>query len=236
MAARPWCLISILLTTAACAMEQGIKSHNNWLSQSKSEFPVLVGKRCNEKTCRCRTSDDKAETPQPPESMKRIEIRISANKGRVTLDSPNIGHFEQIGPEEACFYVDLKIGDSHDFHIESQEGEFGRGVTPKVHISEYGPSGPYWYDIIEISCGYGSHACDSSLAREWGRNWLEQRKRGRLDACGSMVVQGLKWGTTGGQAEQNGGMLRDFSADFSIEIKKFATQFPPGSIECKIGH
>jgi hypothetical protein len=51
-----------------------------------------------------------------------------------------------------------------------------------------------------------------------------------------MVVVGLKWSTSGGQAEANGWFLRDFNADFGLEVKKFATEFPPGSPECQIGH
>jgi hypothetical protein len=161
---------------------------------------------------------------------------MSAANGRVALDSPSAGHFEQTGPEDACFYVDLQVSLIHDFHIDSEEAESGRGVTPHVHISEYGPAGHYWYDTVDIACGAGARGCDLALAREWGQGWLAQRKRGRLDACGSIVVTGLKWTTSGGQAAENGGLLRDFESTFSLEVKKFATEFPPGAAECRIGH
>ena len=158
---------------------------------------------------------------------------MSATNGQVSLDSPSVGHFEHAGPQEACFYVDLEVGLIHDFHLDSQEGEFGSGVTPHVHISEYGPAGHFWYDVVDVACGAGTHGCDLTLARDWGQSWVAKRKRGRLDACGSMVVSGLKWTTSGGQALENGGLLRDFEATFSLDVKKFATQFPPGASECE---
>ena len=159
---------------------------------------------------------------------------MSAANGHVSLDSPSAGHFEQTGPEEACFYVDLEMSLIHDFHMDSREARDSGGVTPHVHIAEYGPAGSYWYDVVDIACGAGVRGCDLTLAREWGQSWVASRKRGRLEACGSMVVSGLKWTTSGSDAAQKGGLLRDFETTFSLEVKKFATQFPPGAAECQI--
>ncbi len=159
---------------------------------------------------------------------------MSAANGRIALDSPSAGHFDQAGPQEACFYVDLEAGAAHDFHLDSQEEQEGGGVVPHVHIAEYGPTGPYWYDIVDISCGAGTASCDLESAREWGKRWLEHRKRGRLEACGSITVSGLKWTTSGGADAYKGGALRDFEADFSLEVRRFATEFPPGASECRI--
>jgi hypothetical protein len=237
MAARPWCLLlSIALSVSACATSRVEPNKTQQVEKAQIADPVLVGKRCKGHTCHCRSAGDNAEVPPPPEGNKRIEIRMSAMNGKVMLDSPTLGHFEQSGPEEACYYINVPVGKVHDFHLDSQERSFGSGVTPNVSLSEYGPAGPYWYKILEIACGTGSHGCDPVLAREWGESWLEKRKRGRLEACGSMVVSGLNWNTSGGQAMQNGGLLRDFFADFSLDVKRFATQFPPGASECQIGH
>jgi hypothetical protein len=195
---------------------------------------ILAGKRCAYAACRCRGPHDPAENPPPPSGQKRIEIRMSATNGQVSLDSPSAGHFEQTGPEEACFYVDLEVSLIHDFHMDSREARDGSGVTPHVHIAEYGPAGPYWYDVVDIACGAGARSCDLTLARDWGQSWVASRKRGRLEACGSIVVSGLKWTTSGGDDAQKGGLLRDFETTFSLEVKKFATQFPPGAAECQI--
>ena len=174
--------------------------------------------------------------PPPPKGFKRIEIRMSANNGTVALEAPTIGRFEQSGPEMACFYIDLPVSKIQSFHLDSQEASHGSGVTPHVHISEYGPAGPYWYDILDVACGVGARGCDIYQARDWGQSWVANRRRGRLDACGSIVVTGLKWYTSGGEASEDGGLLSDFLTDFSLEVKKFATEFPPGAPQCMIGH
>jgi len=159
---------------------------------------------------------------------------MSAAFGKVALDSPTVGHFEQEGREEACFYVDLPVSQVYDFHLDSREATEGGGVGPDVVIREYGPAGPYWYDIVKFACGIGDRTCDLDLARAWGQDWLDQRKRGRLDPCGSIVVTGLRWSTSGGQSSQHGGALRDFVVDFALDVKKFETQFRPHASQCGI--
>jgi len=236
MAARPWYLpLALALVASACtAWKVEYRRKQSQDVHERGPVPILAGKRCTEGTCRCRGSRDGAEDPPPPPGVKRIEIRMSAANGEVALDSPSAGHFEQAGPQEACFYVDLQVSLIHDFHMDSREARAGGGVTPHVHIAEYGPAGPYWYDVVDIACGAGVRGCDLPLAREWGQSWVASRKRGRLDACGSMVVSGLKWTTSGGDDAQKGGLLRDFESTFSVEVKKFATQFPPGAAECQV--
>jgi hypothetical protein len=199
--------------------------------------PTLTSSHCKDGVCECRAlGDDRKEEPAPAAGKKRIEIRMSVYHGKITLDSPTIGHFEHQDEQESCFYVDLDVNTQVDFHLASKEAREGRGVTPSVHISEYGGFGHYWYDIVDVSCGIGERSCDPGLARAWAQGWLDNRKRGRLDPCGSLVVVGLKWTTSGGQAEANGWALRDFNADFGLQVKKFATEFPPHSPECQIGH
>ena len=236
----------LALLVPACATENGGAARASAVSQApvaaqqadqlRGSPPVLVGKRCHGDTCTCRTRGDDPETPPPPPGEKRIEIRIASVGGKVTLDSPTLGHFEHDGDEEACFYVDLPVSKIYDFHLESRESTTAGGVAPTVHVSEYGPAGSFWYDIVDVACGLGERRCDPELARAWADGWLTKRKRGRLDACGSIVVTGLKWSTSGGQAAMNGGRLRDFFSDFSLEVKKFATEFPPGAPQCQIGH
>ncbi len=219
---------------SACATSHEGPSVPERVVHAPGPAPALAGKRCRGAVCRCRAPGDLAEIPPPPAGKKRIEIRLSAPGGTVVLDSPTVGHFERTGPEAACYYVDLPVSKIYHFHMHSHEATEGGGVAPKVHIGEYGPAGPYWYDILDVSCGVGSHGCDPILAREWGQGWVAHRRRGRLDPCGSIVVTGLRWSTSGGLAMQDGGLLRDFDTDFSLEVKKFATQFPPGASQCQI--
>jgi hypothetical protein len=111
----------------------------------------------------------------------------------------------------------------------------GGGVSPILKIAEYGPKGPYWYDVLAVRCGELNSdddvRCDRAGADAWAAR-ARQRKRGRLDPCGSSVITGLAWETSGGQAERDGGLFRDFTVRFTLEVKKFATQFAPGSTEC----
>ena len=46
-----------------------------------------------------------------------------------------------------------------------------------------------------------------------------------MDPCGSLVITGLDWETSGGLAHRDTGLYRDFSVRFDAEVKKFATQF-----------
>jgi len=184
----------------------------------------LAGARCQGGQCRCRGPRDNAETVPPAPDKKRFEIRMSVAAGEVVLTSPALGRLHHDGAQEA--------GSSHEFVIESREAQKGQGLTPSVRIAEYGPKGPWWYDVLTVGCGAGERRCDREVAREWEVAWLTQRKRGRLDACGSTVVSALKWDTSGGQHMRDGGLLRDFRVQFVLQVKAFATQLPPRDPRC----
>jgi hypothetical protein len=236
MAARPWYLpLALALFLSACTTwKVEYRRARAEKAYPRGPVPALAGKRCADGVCRCRGPRDPAESPPPAAGRKRIEIRMSAVNGHIKLDSPSTGHFEQGGAEEACFYLDLDVNLSHDFHLDSEEGRTDAGVTPHVHIAEYGPAGPYWYDIVDIHCGLGASACTLESAKDWGEAWKATRKRGRLEPCGSINVSGLKWTTSGGSEADKGGPLRDFEASFALDVRKFATEYPPGASECKI--
>ena len=46
------------------------------------------------------------------------------------------------------------------------------------------------------------------------------------------MVTHLAWQTSGGSGDRDYGLFRDLTVSFEMEIKKFATQFAPGSTEC----
>ena len=149
----------------------------------------------------------------------------------MSLDSPTVGHFDQSGMQETCYYVDLRPGE-YPFRLDARELTLGSGLVPVVKIREYGPAGPYWYEIIEVSCGMGEAHCTLTAAQEAGQHWMERRKRGRLDPCGSIMVNGLRWDTSGGKAVQDGGFLQDFRAEFTLDVKAYPTRHAPGSAAC----
>jgi hypothetical protein len=195
---------------------------------------TLAGARCESSRCTCRDpgrDDDAAETVPPSEGSKRFEIRMAANNGQTSLEVSGIGTIAASGSEEKCVYVDMPAGGKHDVRLTARESIPGGGVAPVVRFVEYGPKGPYWYDVIAINCNGSEGRCDRRGADDWAAA-ASHRKRGRLDPCGSSVVTRLMWETSGGQIEREGGLFRDFTVSFNLDVKKFATQFPPGAPEC----
>lgn len=204
---------------------------------------TLAGARCDSSSCRCRQPGrDDAEAAPPADGSKRFEIRMSAAGSTASLDLSGLGHVATpiatqaqedatVETKETCAYIDVPVGSTHDAVFVAGETTPGRGITPRLSIAEYGPQGPYWYDVVAVSCDGAGGRCDRRAADAWGRA-ARQRKRGRLEPCGSTVVTKLAWETSGGQAERDGGLFRDFTARFTMEVKKFATQFAPGSTEC----
>lgn len=196
-------------------------------------FPPLrlVGHRCTDGRCTCREAGDDAETDPPAAGLKRFEIRISIEGGTATFGSSTWGKGDAAGFRDSCFYVDAVAGSSQDLVFKGVATHVDRGFRPRFWLREYGPSGPHWYDIASADCDNGRGQCDSQGAKAWVSS-LKSRKRGRLEPCGSAVVTGLNWETTGGQGDRDGGLFEDFTVTFNLEVKKFATKFAPGRAEC----
>jgi hypothetical protein len=195
---------------------------------------LLAGSRCQGDRCICRKGSgkaDNAESPPPDADHKRFEIRLGTEGGDVTLDAPAIGRFSTGGPAEACFYVDVLPGTKQPVTFTAHEGRPGDGLSPTLRIAEYGPKGPFWYDVVEVHCRGATGRCTRDAAEEWG-NEAKTRKRGRIDPCGSAVVTHLVWETSGGTGDRDSGLFSDLTVTFEMEIKRFPTQFAPGSTEC----
>jgi hypothetical protein len=193
----------------------------------------LGGRRCHDAVCTCRSrgSGDDGETPPPDAGHKRFEIRLGAGGGPAALTSPTLGEL-QAGPDETCFYVDVVPGTTHEVTFLAKERRPEEGVSPELEIAEFGPKGPWWYDVLVVKCdsGPGGH-CNRDAADAWSAE-VKTRKRGRVDPCGSSVIKNLKWDTTGGTGYREAGLFADFKVTFTMEVKKFPTQFQPGSTEC----
>ena len=194
--------------------------------------PTLAGARCQSGHCACRDrrAPATAETPLPAEGYKRFEIRLAGEGGSAWLQSPGIGRVEA-ADKETCFTVDVAAGTRYDVTFFAQEGRREGGVGPTLDIAEYGPKGPYWYEIVNVRCDGPGGKCTRDAADAWAVE-LRTRKRGRLDPCGSTVITGLKWETSGGASVREAGLFRDLTVTFTMEVKKFATQFAPGATEC----
>jgi hypothetical protein len=194
----------------------------------------LAGARCPggpNAPCRCRDrSADPAETAPPDADHKRFEIRLGAEGGSATLDSPTLGHFEA-GANEACFYIDVLPGTTSDVVFTAREARHEGGISPLLEIAEYGPKGPWWYDVLQVRCATGAMHCNRDAADAWSAV-ARTRKRGRIDPCGSAVISHLVWDTSGGTGARELGLFRDFTVKFTMEVKRFATQFRPHATEC----
>lgn len=193
---------------------------------------AMAGGRCVNGACQCREPGaNEAETAPPAEGMKRLELRMSADGGQAAVDVSGVGTLTVAGAPEVCAYVDVPAGSLHDVTYIAKETAKGQGIAPRLKIAEYGPKGPYWYDMMNIICDGPGGRCDRAAAEAWGAA-MRERKRGRLDPCGSGVITKLAWDTTGSEAAREGGLFRDFGVRFTMEMKKFATQSAPGSTEC----
>jgi hypothetical protein len=192
----------------------------------------LAGARCQNATCTCRQPGDDQEKEPPAQGNKRLEIRLSVDEGEGALESPTLGKFAAAGIQETCYYLDVPVGSKAGFNFVGRAARPERGFTPRLRISEYGPAGPYWYEIFALECAGVSGRCDRGGADIWGERIKTSRKRGRTDPCGSLVVTGLGWETSGGLHDRDAGYYRDLVVRFDVEVKKFPTQFAPHSTEC----
>jgi hypothetical protein len=237
MTLRPWPVLVGILTSCASprANEPDIKPvrHVDRIA-GPSSTAKLAGDRCapGASSCTCRSPGQLAERTPPPDGLKRFELRMSADGGDLALDVPGVGKFTTSGAQEVCFYVDVPAGSTHRFDFQSRAADRRTGFTPRLRLAEYGPAGPFWYDVLAIDCAGEAGRCDQAGAKSWASRTAATRKRGRLDPCGSAVVSGLAWQTSGSEASRDGGQYQDFSVRFNFEVKKFATQFAPGSTEC----
>lgn len=191
----------------------------------------LGGARCRGATCTCRNRKaSPAENPGPDEAHKRFEIRLFAEEGTARLESPTLGTFTS-GADEACYYIDVLPGTTHDVKFVAREARPESGIAPMLAIAEYGPAGPWWYEVLNVRCAGPGGKCNRDAADAWSVE-AKQRKRGRVDPCGSSVITRLLWDTSGGTGTRELGIFRDFTVSFTMEVKRFATQFAPGSTEC----
>jgi hypothetical protein len=239
MTSRPWAWLATLLTTACASApakntedkDVAVVRHVDRTVGGSTNVP-LAGARCKgRKSCACRAAADEAESEPPAAGMKRLEIRLAADGGAAAVEG-GLGHFEAVGPQDSCFYVDVPAGRTADVAFKAQADRPTAGVAPRFQLFEYGPKGPYWYAIIDVECKGPQGRCDRQGAEDWAARNLKDRKRGRLDPCGSTVVTKLAWDATGGEPDREGGLYKDLTVRFALEVKKFATQFAPGSTEC----
>jgi hypothetical protein len=193
----------------------------------------VAGARCHGDVCECRTRGAEAKETSPPDAgHKRFEIRVGGGGGPATFSSPTLGELSSAGGSgESCFYVDVVPGTTHEVSFVAREARAEEGVSPVLELAEYGPKGPWWYDVLVVKCDGPGGRCNRDAADAWSAV-AKSRKRGRVDPCGSSVITHLRWDTSGGTGTRELSVFKDFTVSFTLEVKKFATAFAPGSTEC----
>ena len=73
--------------------------------------------------------------------------------------------------------------------------------SPQLDVAEYGPKGPWWYDILSVRCSGPGDRCNREAADAWSAE-AKTRKRGRIEPCGSTVISHLRWDTSGGTGDR----------------------------------
>jgi len=229
---------TVLATLAACASPPPPKP----LLVGKAlgpERPVatqttlpMMGARCANGACICRPlGANEPETVLPPDGWKRLEIRMSAAGGLAATEISGLGVLTVMGDKETCAYIDVPAGSTYDVNYIAKEQEKGGGVAPRMQIGEYGPKGPWWYDLILVRCPGPNGRCNRDGAEAWSAE-AKGHKRGRADPCGSSVISRLVWDTSGGVGNREMGLFKDFTVRFTMEVKRFPTQFRPHAPEC----
>ena len=194
----------------------------------------LAGARCAQgpgEPCACRDRrGDPAEKPAPGRGAQALRDPTVGGGGKRHPGLPDARAFR--GRDiESCFYIDVVPGTTSDIVFNAKESWPQKGMGPALEISEYGPKGPWWYRILDVHCAGPGGRCNRDAADAWGEE-IKTRKRGRIDPCGSTVISRLGWDTSGGAGDPELGLFRDFTVSFTMEIKRFATQFRPGATEC----
>jgi hypothetical protein len=191
----------------------------------------LTGARCSGGRCTCRQRNGDVDESKPPDAdHKRFEIRLDALGGGATLDSPTLGHFAA-GSDETCYYIDVLPWTTQQVTFTARAATKEGGISPRFDLAEYGPKGPWWYDILSVRCSGPGDRCNREAADAWSVE-AKTRKRGRIEPCGSTVISHLRWDTSGGTGDRELGLFRDITVDFTMEVKRYATEFHPGATEC----
>ena len=88
----------------------------------------MAGSRCAGSACTCRERGaNEAEAAPPPDGMKRLELRMSAEGGVAAVELSGLGTLAVAGGPEVCAYIDVPAGSVHDVDVHGQGDGQGAG-------------------------------------------------------------------------------------------------------------
>ena len=170
-----------------------------------------------------------AEAPPPDE--QRFEIRLAGVGGGATLDSPTLGHFAA-GADEACFYIDVLPGTTSDVVVHGDRGGQGRRHRAGARYRRVRPEGALVVRRHQRSLRGSGRQVQPRRRRRLERGGEEPQARPRrpLRVVGDLAPRpGTRRAAS---ADRELGLFKDFTVKFTMEVKRFPTQWPPHAKEC----
>jgi hypothetical protein len=153
---------------------------------AKASEGVFAGPLCSGTTCKCREGAADGGAGMPAQGMKRFEVKLSSPQ-QLWIKVAGNAMYKDAERADACFYVDLPIGETA---IEMRASD-PNGVSAAWSVKELGATTASWYDTFTFNCGNPGVCSFEELQEK-----KAQFKGGpKLDPCGSVKVLGLTWDT-----------------------------------------
>ncbi len=148
---------------------------------------VFSGPLCSGDTCTCRegAGDGGAGVPEQ-EGYKRFEVKLTSPQ-QLWMTVADHRLYKSAEKVDACFYVDLPIGETK---LEMRASA-PNGVSAQWSIKELGTTTKSWYDTFTFSCG-NPGVCSFE---ELDGKKAEYGGQPKHDRCGSVKVLGIRWDT-----------------------------------------
>ncbi|MCB9555845.1 MAG: hypothetical protein H6707_07040 [Deltaproteobacteria bacterium] len=199
---------------------------------AQSDLTFANSARCAQGRCRCRSlggDGDQSEASLTP-GHKRYEFRLARSTSANWVKVGKLGTFYKAPQNlEACFYVDLPIGE-HPITLIGESADRETGLQLGLTIYEYGAKeGPHWYRVANIPCGHLGR-CERDEIERWA-TFQRSLPRGVLDPCGSTMIRRARYA---GQRAGRG--LEDYQSltvKFSVKVYAFETYQKPNSPACR---
>jgi hypothetical protein len=174
-----------MLVLAACS--GGSRQVEIGAPPAKVTQGLFAGPLCAGDTCKCRegAEDGGAGVPEQ-EGMKRFEVKLSSPQALWIKVAGNAMYKDAEKPD-ACFYVDLPIGETQ---IEARASD-ANGVSAAWSVKELSSKSKSWYDTFTFNCG-NPGVCSFE---ELDGKKAEFAGKPKQDPCGSVKVIGLTWDT-----------------------------------------
>src|SRR5512143_922490 len=154
---------------------------------AKATRGTFAGPLCSGSSCKCRDLNAPADggAGVPTDASKRFEIRLQS-PNQLWANVAGNEMYKSAEQAEACFYVDLPVGETS---LELRASE-PNGVAAGWAIRELGTQTKSWYDTLLFDCGNPGVCSFEELDGK-----KAEMKDPKHDHCGSTIVKGVTWDT-----------------------------------------